>query len=185
MSADSIAILKRRLVFNVVNPPDDVLSGMPCMKPSKLYGYRWQLPCAGPEIGFAIGFELGLAWLRLTLRPGCAVSPERMDTAPLELSQFVQGHERVVGRRGGGATSYLDGFFSCIGAYLDHALNARQTLPELRRRLAALDDATLRARCLAILDGKPVADIFDPKGLGFMKLVKPVALAARRREERA
>ena len=181
MSADSIAILRKLLMFNVVNPPDDVLLGMPCLKPSKPYGYRWQMPCVGPELGFAIGFELGLAFLRLTVRPGCTVSPEQMDLAPLELARFVAGHSHRVGRRGAGSASYLDGFFSCIGAYLDHALNARQTLAELRRRLVSLDDQALRARCLAILDGRPVADLFDPKGLGFLKLVKPIAPGAASR----
>lgn len=178
MSADSIAILRRRLVFNVVNPPDDVLTGLPCLKPSKPYGYRWQLPCVDAELGVAIGIELGLAFLRLMMRHGSATDPEQMDPAPLELAYFVNGHERIVGRRGAGSMSYLYGFFSSIGAYLDHALNARQTLPELRRRLLALDDKALRTRCLAILDGKPVADIFDPEGLGFVKLVKPAVLAA-------
>lgn len=181
MSSDSIAILRRRLVFNVVNPPDDVLTGMPCLKPSKTYGYQWQLPCVDTELGVAIGIELGLAFLRLMMRPGVATDPEQMDPAPLELAYFVTGHSRIVNRRGAGSMSYLYGFFSCIGAYLDHSLNARQTLPELRRRLVALDDQALRARCLAILDGRPVADLFDPKGLGFLKLVKPIAPGAASR----
>jgi hypothetical protein len=168
MSTDSIAILKRRLVFRVVNPPNDALLGLPCLKPSKPYGYLWALPCCGSELGHALGWELGLAFLRLKLSQGSAATPEELDPAPLELSVIAASCCLGNGRRSA-AMAYHEGFFGCIGTFLDHALNCRQTLPELRRRLLALDDAALRRRCLAYLDGKPVVDIFAPESLGYLR----------------
>lgn len=175
MRSDAIRVLRRRLVFNVVNPPADRLAGLPCFRPNKRWGHTWGLPLfVEAELAFSIGQELGLAFLRLMFIPGSAMSPYQMDQTPLELAEFVAAHDRGKGRNPA-SPAYASGFLSCIGAFIGHALNARQTLPELRRRLAALDDAALRGRCLAILDGKPVADIFDPEGLSFVKLVKPAA----------
>lgn len=165
--ADTRHTLNRRLQFQVVNPPEAAaLLGLPCLKGSMPHGYRWNLPCAGPEIGTAIGWELGLAFLRLRLAQGAADSAWAMDSAPVELAAIVAAHDRGNGIYGA-ATSYMDGLLACIGLFVDHALNAPQTLPELRRRLLALDDAGLRRRCLAVLDGEMPPDIFNPDDLGF------------------
>lgn len=185
MNADALHRLKQALVFDVVEPQGDYLSGLPCLALVKPNGHAWTLPTLGRETDFAIGWEMGLAFLRLKLwlQQG-ASSPEQLDPAPTDLSDLYAAMRGGEGRDAA-PEGQRESFLACIDAYLDHALNARQTLPELHRRLAALDDATLRSRCLAILDGKPVADIFDPKELGFMKLVKPVAPAMRRQGERA
>lgn len=157
------------LVFNVCNDASNWLEGLPCFGPNGDGGYLWTLPATFTDVEFSIGWEMGLAFLRSRQYPGGAVFPEQLDPAPLELSLAMEAMKRMPNHQGGRENNegYRDGFLVCIGVLLDHAINAPRTLPALLARIEALDDADLRARCLTILDGKPVPDIFECEGLGW------------------
>ncbi|MEW5787256.1 MAG: hypothetical protein AB1899_05325 [Pseudomonadota bacterium] len=158
------------LVFNVCDNSGGWLDGLPCFKPDGVGGYLWALPSTWTDTDFDIAWEMGLAFLRARRFLGGAVFPGQLDPAPLELAMVEAAMKRPIHRRQGVvgiSDGYRDGFLSCIGAFLDHAINAPHTLPVLLARLEALDDAALRERCLAALDGRPVSDFFQCEGLGW------------------
>lgn len=153
--------------FDVVEPEIYSLANLPCFLPVPNGGYHWNIPDLGDSgLNISIGFEMGLAYLRLKLIPEGYESPNQVDPAPSDLENINDS-----------MMAYWDdaeafnwqraGFMNCIGLFLEHALNAPHTLPELRRRILSLDDATLRRRCLAILDGVNSPNIFAPEGMGW------------------
>lgn len=153
------------LRFDVVGQ-ENPLSCLPCLLPLPNGGYFWNLPDLPRGQNFDIGFEMGLAFLRLRLCPEGYTHPEQIDPAPLELADIEEAMRPGQASENAPAVQ-RHGFIVCIGTFFEHALNAPHTLPELRRRIFSLDNATLRRRCLAILDGENPPDIFAPEGLGW------------------
>lgn len=168
MNAATLQRFKDALVFNVTNEETrNGITGLPGIKlvpGGRFTAYTWTLPALGPECDFEIGWEMGLAYLRA------------------HVWETGLDNQEAYGGGGGGSLPYIAealfrgqaredlraGFFDCIAAFHDYALNAPpQVMAALVARLLALDDAALRARCLAILDGETVADVFAPEGLGW------------------
>ena len=159
---------KEALVFNVTHEETrDGLDGLPGIKSTqhgRRNAYTWTLPALGLDYDFGIGWEMGLAYLRAHAWEVGLDNPEAFDgggggSLPFVAEAMFNGHA-CEGHRGA--------FFHCLATFHDYALNAPpQVMAALVGRLLVLDDAALRARCLAILDGEPVADIFAPEGLGW------------------
>ncbi len=165
------AVLRRfrdALVFNVTNEETrDGITGLPGIHPiqgGSRNAYTWTLPALGWDCDYAIGWEMGLAYLRAHAWMVGMDNPEAFDGGGGDRLPFIA--EALA--RGNAPEAHRAAFFGCLAAFHDYALNApRQVLDGLVARLLALDDTALRARCLSILDGDPVADVFAPEGLGW------------------
>ena len=159
----SLNAVRKLVAFNVVNPPADHLSGLPCLERAR-FGFAWSLPSLGPDCDHAIGREMGFAFLRLLMQPSVAVTPETDPRCTRELLfEFTEawrnpGHYWA-------SEDHRRGFFECLSACLALALNGDLVLPSFLRRLAALDDQAMAGRCQAILSGRGVEDIFNPTAM--------------------
>lgn len=159
--------LRDSLFFNVTDEVSrDAIAGIPGIQRvegGRHRAFTWTLPSLGPEHDFEIGWEMGLAYLRAHIWAGGLDNPEAYDGGGGSLPFIAEALFR-----GNAPEGHMAAFFDCIATFHDYALNApSQVMAALVARLLALDDTALRVRCLAVLDGQAVADIFDPVGLGW------------------
>lgn len=157
-SLEHVNRLKAAMVFDVTRKTEDPFEGIPSIRRPQGGLPYWILPSIGDRYDFFIGYEMGLAYLRKAL-----ANQGTFDH--LGLSSFrTIGHMLSVE---GTNTEQREGFFFIVGSFLDYALNPHLNLEAFIFRLLALDDATLRRRCLAILDGENPPNLFAPEGLGW------------------